>query len=47
MKWMANCTECSWEYEAADQVDASDAVDRHARKERHHVNIQRNAAASA
>lgn len=47
MTWKATCTDCSWEYTTANQVEAADALDRHARKEHHHVNIQRHATPSA
>lgn len=41
MKLVATCTDCSWGYVGNDQVDAADAFERHAHKERHHVDIRR------
>lgn len=47
MQWIATCSDCSWSYEGNDQVDAADALERHARKERHHVDIERESTVSA
>ena len=47
MIWKAQCTDCSWSFEDEDQVAAADAMERHAQKERHHVNINRTTVISA
>ncbi|UWG48150.1 hypothetical protein HSRCO_1872 [Halanaeroarchaeum sp. HSR-CO] len=45
MQWLATCTDCSWRYQDSDQEAAADALERHARKERHRVDIRRRAVA--
>jgi hypothetical protein len=40
-KHRADCTECPWSYRDEDLVDVSDEMERHARKEHHHVDLQR------
>lgn len=45
MNWLATCTDCSWHYQGTDQEDAADALERHSQKERHHVDIRRQAVA--
>ncbi|MFB6085811.1 MAG: hypothetical protein ABEJ84_03235 [Halodesulfurarchaeum sp.] len=41
MNWVATCTDCRWTFEGDDQIEAADAMERHSRKERHHVDIKR------
>jgi hypothetical protein len=41
MTWIAICTDCQWTFEGEDQIEAADALERHAQKERHHVDIRR------
>ncbi|MFW6458398.1 MAG: hypothetical protein ACOCY6_03170 [Halodesulfurarchaeum sp.] len=45
MTWKAICTDCPWSFEGEDQVEAADALERHARKERHHVDIRQRVTA--
>jgi len=40
-KHRADCTDCPWSYRDEDLVDVSDEMERHARKEHHHVDLQR------
>jgi|GEM_PF-5798079 len=44
-QWVAVCTQCSWRSPATTQEAVADAMERHARKERHHVDIHRVATA--
>ena len=37
----ADCTDCRWAFEAESQEEVADALERHARKEQHHVNFLR------
>jgi hypothetical protein len=37
----AVCTDCAWSTEDDDGVAVSDAMERHARKEQHHVEFER------
>lgn len=45
MTWVATCSQCSWRYRDDTQEAAADAMERHARKERHHVDIHRHTVA--
>lgn len=47
MQWIVECSDCSWTYQDDDQVAAADALERHAQKERHHVDIKRKATVSS
>lgn len=44
---MAKCTDCQWTYEDHELEAVADALERHARKEQHHVELHRRTAASA
>lgn len=37
----ANCADCAWSYEGDDQEAVADALERHSRKEQHHVEFER------
>lgn len=37
----AICTDCSWSFESAEYESVADALERHARKEQHHVEFSR------
>lgn len=37
----AVCTDCSWSYESGEYEPVADALERHARKEQHHVEFSR------
>jgi hypothetical protein len=37
----ANCADCAWSYEADDHEAVTDALERHSRKEQHHVDFER------
>ncbi|AUV83894.1 hypothetical protein C2R22_05750 [Salinigranum rubrum] len=37
----ADCRDCAWSYSDTDQVDVSDELERHARKEQHDVRFTR------
>lgn len=37
----AHCTECRWAFQAESHEEVADALERHARKEQHHVNFLR------
>lgn len=43
----ASCTDCGWSFDEGDFEEVADALERHARKEQHHVEFERRAAASA
>lgn len=38
----AVCTDCSWTFESDDYEPVADALERHSRKEQHHVEFTRN-----
>lgn len=38
----AVCTDCGWSYESADYEPVADKLERHSRKEHHHVEFTRN-----
>jgi hypothetical protein len=37
----ADCADCAWTYRSDDLVEVSDALERHSRKEQHHVELKR------
>lgn len=39
MTWIVDCTDCGWAHETSEREAAADALERHSRKERHHVEI--------
>lgn len=39
----ADCTDCSWSVESEEYEPVADALERHARKEQHHVEFSRRA----
>lgn len=43
----AVCTDCGWSYESTEYEPVSDELERHARKEQHHVEFTRRIEAPA
>ena len=43
----ATCTDCQWAYRSESHEAVSDALERHARKEHHHVQFTRTSPATA
>ncbi len=41
MHFQADCTDCSWQVRSASRESVTDQLERHARKEQHHVKFQR------
>lgn len=41
MTAIAICTDCGWTYRDDDDIAVTDALERHARKEHHHVELRR------
>ncbi|WP_218836331.1 nucleoside triphosphate pyrophosphohydrolase family protein [Halorarum salinum] len=41
MTHRADCTDCTWSFQDEDLVDVSEKMERHARKEQHHVDLER------
>lgn len=41
MTFAAVCTDCGWSYEADRRVGVTERLERHARKEQHHVEFTR------
>lgn len=41
MTAVASCTDCGWSFRDDDLEAVGDALERHARKERHHVELTR------
>lgn len=47
VSWAAVCTDCSWTAQHDRQERVSEALERHARKEHHHVEVRRRPSAPA
>lgn len=41
MQCRAVCTDCRWSFESESHESVTDALERHSRKEHHHVNFRR------
>ena len=47
MHFRTSCTDCEWSYRSDSQETAADALERHARKEQHHVEFKRIVSSTA